>query len=58
MPGWNWQKVKANAKQHTETELLLFKNYLFFHPGSQQKIIGDILKNEQKTSASALMKVF
>ena len=30
MPGWNWQKVKANAKQHTETELLLFKNYLFF----------------------------
>ena len=27
MPGWNWQKNQANAKQNPEAELLLFENY-------------------------------
>ena len=41
-------KNQAKAKQHPETELLLFEDY-FLYPSYHTKIKGDILKNIQKT---------
>ena len=32
MPGRNWQKNQANAKQHPEAELFLFENYCHSSP--------------------------
>ena len=43
---------QAKAKQHPQAELLLFDNYLLSHPRYHPKILRDILKNMQKTSAS------
>ena len=43
---------QAKAKQHPQAELLLFDNYSLSHPRYHPKILGDILKNMQKTSAS------
>ena len=52
-------KNLAKAKQHPEAELLLFENYsLFFHLPYHPKIIGNILKNVQKTSASVLTRLY
>ena len=50
MLGWNWQKIKQN-KELSEAELLLFENYLLY-PKYHPKIVGDVLKVIQKTSAS------
>ena len=51
-------KNQAKAKQHSETELLLFENYLlsssmFLHT----KIIGDILKKCTKNKCVCFNKV-
>ena len=47
-------RTQAKAKQHPWTELLLFENYLLSSSRYLRKIIGDILKNVQKTTASVL----
>ena len=39
---------QANAKQHSETELLLCENIHILHPRYCPKIKGNILKNKQK----------
>ena len=41
-------KDQANAKQHPEAELLLFKSYWNSSFTLSSKIIGHILKNKQK----------
>ena len=46
-------KNHAKAKKHAE--LWLFENYSLSHPLYHPKIIGDFLKNIQKTNASVLM---
>ena len=51
-------KIQAKAKQHSETELLLFENYLLFSSTLSTKMIRDIPKNVQKTSASVLMTLY
>ena len=43
---------QEKAKQYPEDELLLFENYSLSSSRHHSKIIGDILKNVQKTSAS------
>ena len=45
-------KNQVKAKLHTEDELLPFENYTLSYPPYHSKIIGDVLKNVQKTSAS------
>ena len=52
------KKLKQKLSNTLRLNFCYLKIICFFHPGYQQKIIGGILKNEQKTSASALMKVF
>ena len=42
------EKDQANAKQHPEAELLLFKSYWHSSFTLSSKIIGHILKNKQK----------
>ena len=56
MPDWNWQKIKQN-KEHPEAELQLFENYLLSSSKLSSKIVGDVLKNIPKTSASVLMRL-
>ena len=56
MPGWNWQKNQANAKQDPETELLLLKIIHILHPRYHPKIV-DILKNEQKNKCVCIHEV-
>ena len=51
-------KNLAKAKQHPEAEHSLFENYSLFHPRYHPKIIGDILINVQKASASVLMALY
>ena len=46
-------KNQAKAKQHLETELLLFGNIRFLHPCYHPKIIGDILKECTKKQIPA-----
>ena len=41
-------KKQANAKQHPEAELLLFENYSHFSSTISSKVMGHILKNNQK----------
>ena len=51
-------KIQAKAKQHSETELLLFENYLLFSSTLSTKMIRDIPKNVQKTSTSVLITLY
>ena len=41
-------KKTRNAKQHTETQLLLFEIIPILHPHYHSKIRGNMLKNKQK----------
>ena len=43
---------QGNAKQHSETELLLYENYSHSSSTLPSKIIGHILKNIQKKNYS------
>ena len=51
-------KNQAKGKQHLEAKLLLFEYHWLFHPRYHPKIIGNILKNVQKTGASVLMRLY
>ena len=42
----------AKAKQHPETELLLFENYSFSSPALSSKYNGHILKDVQKSKCT------
>ena len=42
------KKIQAEAKKHPEAELLPFENYSLSSSTLSSKIIGDVLKNEQK----------
>ena len=44
------KKNQANAKEHPKAELFLFENYS--HPHYHAKIVGHILKNNQKNKYS------
>ena len=48
-------KNQGKAKHHSEAKLLLFEIICFLYPSYDTKIVGDILRNIQKTSASVLM---
>ena len=50
--GWNWQKNQTKAKQHPEAELRYFKIIHLLYSRYHTKVIGDILKNVEKTSTS------
>ena len=50
-------KNQAKAKQHLEAELLLFENFRFRDLRYRPKIIGEILKNEQKSKFVCLNEV-
>ena len=45
-------KNQTKTKQHAESELLLFQNYLLLSSTLSPKKIGDTLENIQKTSTS------
>ena len=49
-------KNQANANQHPKAELFFWKLFIL-HPRYHPKIIGHILKNEQKNSVSAFMSL-
>ena len=49
-------KSHANAKQHPETELLQFENYVL-HRLYHLKIVGDILKISKRSSVSVFMRL-
>ena len=51
-------KNQAKAKQHSDTELLLFENYLVSPSMLSSKNTADILKNKQKTRVSVLMILY
>ena len=44
--------IEITSWVHPEADLLLFESYLLFYLRYHPKIIGGILKNEQKTSTS------
>ena len=48
-------KKQAKTNQHPEAENWKLKIIRFLHPHYHLKIIGDVLKNVQKRSASFLM---
>ena len=53
-------KNQAKAKQHPETELLLFENYSLFSStlsSKNNRIIGDILNKVQKNKKVCLNEV-
>ena len=50
-------KNQANAKQHTEAELLLFENYLLLSSNLSPKNSRGYSKKYAKTSASVLMRL-
>ena len=49
------KKNQAKIKQHREAELLLLKIIRFLQTHYHSQIIGDVLKNIQKTNASVWM---
>ena len=51
-------KKKAKATQLAQDELLLLQNYVLFSSTYHPKIIGDILKNVQKTSTSIEISLY
>ena len=50
-------KNQANAKQHSEAELLLFETIHILHPHYHPKIIGHILKNKQKNKHVCIREI-
>ena len=50
-------KNQANAKEHTEAELLLFENYLLLSSNLSPKNSRGYSKKYAKTSASVLMRL-
>ena len=57
MPGLNWQKIKQKL---SNTLILIFrflKIMRFLHPNFHPEIVGDTLKNKQKTSESVLVRL-
>ena len=50
MPGSNWQNIKQKLSNTQRLNSRFLKIIRFLHPRYHQKIIGDILKNIQKTS--------
>ena len=51
-------KIQKFKQKLSNTLRLNLKIIHFFHPDCHPKIIGDTLKNEQKTSASVLMRLY
>ena len=49
------KKIRQKLSNTLRMNFWNFKFICFIHPRYHQKIIGDILKNMQKTSASVLM---
>ena len=52
------QKFKQKLSNTLRLNFCCLKIIHFFHPDCHPKIIGDTLKNEQKTSASVLMRLY
>ena len=50
-------KKSSKAKQHPDTELLLFEVIHFPHSCYHPQLVRDILGNVQKTSVSVLMRL-
>ena len=50
-------KNQLNAKQHPETELLLFENLHIFHQRYHPKIIEHILKTKQKNKCVCMHEI-
>ena len=53
----NKAKNQANAKQHPEAELLLFKLIHILHPHYRPNIIGHTLKNKQKNKCVCTQEI-
>ena len=51
-------KDQVNAKQYPEAELLLFENYSDSSSKLSSKTKGYILKNKQKKSMSAFIRLY
>ena len=56
--GLKLAKIKQKLSNTQRLDFLYLKIIHFFNPSYQPKIIGDILKNVQKTSASVLMTLY
>ena len=52
------KKLKQKLNNTLRLNFDFLKIIRFIHPRYHPKIIGEILKNVQKTSASALMKLY
>ena len=52
------QKIKQKLRKTLRLNFYYLKIIHVIHPSYHLKIIGDILKNIQKTSASVLMRLY
>ena len=57
MPGWNCQKSKQKLTNILRLNICFLNVIHFLQASHHPKIVEDILKNIQKTSASLLMRL-